>query len=592
MTKFFEVINVSATHIYHSALELSPLSSIVRRLYYHRRPTPFPRVATGIPDSWDPNITISNIGYSSESTTWSPCGQFVAVRAKEALEIRDALTLELLPTIQPTKPTSQLTGTLAYSPDGRSLACASSTAIIIWDIQTGGIAKEIQCNMNYSAPLVWSLDRRTISTTVRDWESDTSTVRRYDVASGAALPHITLQSEDEPHIWAHDESFRIMTTARDGEARTVDILEVGLALTKIESFRIRLGRGHRIDSFSPTTYRISSSVIVFDCRLLVLDVRSSEHLLMEMGDFESHCFSSDGRFFTASSMDRVHLWKYAAGHYTPWRKFPSRDSLYGLPQFSPTSSSILVRCKRLLRVWRLDIPPTAIAAHGLRFTALSRSGAYIATANNWSSTVTITNLLLPTPSQFIDTGLEIWGLVLTGNVLLVVGTGLTIAWLLTEEGAVVGVPGNGRAGPGNRIWTVSMDQLRSTDPMFLVEGQTGIINSKSNTPHVYRTQTGEVIYPSLPPFDGVGNWQDLASMYQGRHHLRYRNLDMYNEQAEDNWPISRTTLQFEGWVKDPEGKHRLWLPVEWRAFRSGDWFYDITTLQLRLSDWQSIVVKF
>jgi len=28
-TNFFEVINVSAPHIYHSALELSPLSSVV-----------------------------------------------------------------------------------------------------------------------------------------------------------------------------------------------------------------------------------------------------------------------------------------------------------------------------------------------------------------------------------------------------------------------------------------------------------------------------------------------------------------------------------------------------------------------------------
>jgi hypothetical protein len=51
VTKFFEPINVSATHIYHSALELSPLSSIVRRLYYHQRHTPFPRVA-----GWNPRF--------------------------------------------------------------------------------------------------------------------------------------------------------------------------------------------------------------------------------------------------------------------------------------------------------------------------------------------------------------------------------------------------------------------------------------------------------------------------------------------------------------------------------------------------------
>ena len=36
VTKFFEPISVSAAYIYHSALELSPLSSIIRRLYYHR----------------------------------------------------------------------------------------------------------------------------------------------------------------------------------------------------------------------------------------------------------------------------------------------------------------------------------------------------------------------------------------------------------------------------------------------------------------------------------------------------------------------------------------------------------------------------
>jgi hypothetical protein len=54
VTKFFEPINVSAAHIYHSALELSPLSSIVRRLYYHQRHTPFPRVLVGTPDIMGP----------------------------------------------------------------------------------------------------------------------------------------------------------------------------------------------------------------------------------------------------------------------------------------------------------------------------------------------------------------------------------------------------------------------------------------------------------------------------------------------------------------------------------------------------------
>ena len=592
MTKFFEVIDVSATHIYHSALELSPLSSIVRKLYYDQRPIPFPRVAVGVPDSWDPSITISNIGYSPESTTWSPCGQFVAMRTREALEIRDALTLERLPTIQPTRPTSQLMGILAYSPDGRSLACASRSAIIIWDVQTGGVAEEIRCNTNRSTPIVWSLDGRTISTTVRDLGSDISVVCRYDVASGTALPPLALQSEDRPRIWAHDESFRVMAATRDGEACTIDIFEVGSELTKIESFLIQFGgRGHRINSFSPTTYRISSSVVVPDRQLLVLDIRNSEQLLMEMGDFESHCFSSDGSLFTASTMDHVHLWKYAAGRYTPWREFPSRDSLYGLPQFSPTSSSILVRCKQVLRVWRSDVPPTPLSAHGPQFAAISRSGTHIATASDRGGTVMIFKLLSPTPSQLIDTGLEIRGLAITGNTLLVVGVGQTAAWLLTEEGTVDGVFGNRRAGPGDSSWTVLMDQWRPSDLGLFAEGQIGVIGSDSNTPHIYHTRTGGVIDSSLLPFCGVGDWWRLAVNSQGWHQLRHRDLDGRNCPAEGSLPVSRITVQ-EGWVKDPAGRHRLWLPVEQRTFRNVEWFDDVATLQLRLSDWQSVIIKF
>src|SRR5882757_1608224 len=78
VTNFFEVINVSATHIYHSALELSPLSSTVRKLYYYQRPHPSPRVVIGVPDSWDPSTAASPRHSHCLSPTWSPCGQLIA----------------------------------------------------------------------------------------------------------------------------------------------------------------------------------------------------------------------------------------------------------------------------------------------------------------------------------------------------------------------------------------------------------------------------------------------------------------------------------------------------------------------------------
>ena len=103
VTTFFEPIEVSATHVYHSALELSPLSSIIRKFYYHQRPHPSPRVVIGIPDSWDPSTSVSTKHSRYLSSTWSPCGRFVAAVTEEAMEIRDALTLELVSALQSTK---------------------------------------------------------------------------------------------------------------------------------------------------------------------------------------------------------------------------------------------------------------------------------------------------------------------------------------------------------------------------------------------------------------------------------------------------------------------------------------------------------
>ena len=140
MTKFFEPINVSAAHIYHSALELSPLSSIVRRFYYRQRHSRLPRVVVGTPDAWNESVHLPGLSYYS-SSTWSPCGRFIAARTRETVEIRDPLSSELLSTLP--KSDVHHTGGLAYSPDGRSLASLSDTSLTIWDIQTGGVAREV-----------------------------------------------------------------------------------------------------------------------------------------------------------------------------------------------------------------------------------------------------------------------------------------------------------------------------------------------------------------------------------------------------------------------------------------------------------------
>jgi len=583
-TKFFEVISTSATHIYHSALELSPLSSTVRRLYYHQRPTPLPRVVAGAQDSWDQSIVYSNKDYKYESCAWSPCSQFFATRAGNTVEIWDPLTFESLSTL--TNSGDHLFGELAYSPDGRSLACLLDTALIIWDIQTGGVAKRTERSTIHSSSLLWSLDGNSIGIMMM-WGFGTDTrhcvLDTYCVASGTTRPHGSLRSSGESHFWAHKETFRIMTTTQDGEALTVNIFEAGSTLTNVESFSVQC-RGRNVKSFSPTTHRVSMST---RGQLVILDVRNSGRLLNETGEFRSHCFSSDGNLFAASPKGVIRVWQYTSDCYTPWREFPCQDTSDNHPsrrfslRFSPAFSSILGLFRDVLQVWRLSDRPTTPPYDHRQLAVISHDGTYVATAHKGQRTITITNPLSRTPPHFIDAYRNVQALVLTGSVLLAVCYETIVAWCLTEEGAVDGVICGRRADQSDSVWTIPRPPNYAPELMFAVEGRIGAIKRYSSAPHVYHTGTGEVLQGVQVPSPVDGQLYSLAKVCEGRHHLQYRRLAVYDGRPADDWPLSRTTLQ-EGWVKDPEGKHRLWLPFEWRTYSDGDWLYEITTLQLKI----------
>ena len=589
VTKFFEVINVSAAHIYHSALELCPVSSIIRKLYYHRRVTHLPKVAIGTPESWDPTIGISGKDRYDGLCTWSPCGRFVAAQTGKAVEIRNQLTLELITTLQPTETIPHLTGPLVYSPDGRSIACASNIAIIIWDIQTGGVAKEIRCSSN-NISLAWSSDGRTICT-IDSEDQLTFIVHTYNVSSGAVLSLGSLQrSGDNPHLWPYCASFRVMMTGGRHHHDTINIFEVGSTLTEIQSFIFPPSERSeaKIKSFSPATHHISISD---DRTLRIWDIRKSERLLIKTGCFLSHCFSLDGSHFAATQESGGVIWKHDSGRYIPWKGFRCR-SLSNYPlQFSPTLSSILGHSGDILQVWRLDELHAAFETPRRRHVGLSRSGARAASARDLGNTVMIVDLLAQTPPQFIDTDVAIEGLVITGNVLLVVGLGELVAWLLTEEGLVDDVIGDRRVDRSDSIWIKPRALPRSDPWMFSVEGQVGAVKSNGNALHVYRTDTGEVLHPTQAPQHFSGRWYPPSDALCGQDYLRYHNLSQCDTPSEDSWQTSRATLR-EGWVKDPEGKHRLWVPAEWRAdWDPTDWRQDITT-QFSILGGRPVLIKF
>ena len=598
VTNFFDVIKVSATHIYHSALELSPLSSVVRRFYYSQQPHPLPIVLTGVPDLWDDVMASVSIElpiyqpFTGSPFTWSPCGHFVAGVINGTVEIRGALTLNLLSTLQSAG--VAIGSRLTYSPDGHSLACCSYTAIIIWDTQTGGVVRKIDCGAtNMVLELVWSLDGNMISI-ISQAMIGAFTVHIYEIVSSTMQSFSEVDSRHNVCLWAHDKSFRAMTTTRDDKGSMINIYEVGSTLTKVEQFHFQSYLFNEV--FSPTTYRIAFHD---PDKLLILNVHNSEVLLQESGLHHYATFSPDGNFVAAVIGGRLLIWRYTSGHYTRWREFQQKPDFF---QFSPTSPSILSCKGPLLSVAHLDHSPAAptiesgATIHRVPLDAYHSHGTYIAMTHHGESAITITNLCSqnPSPSQFIDTSLEILAIVLTGNVLLVRDLNTVVAWLLTEEGVLGGTFGERRMDRSDSLWDVQFqaDNWGLFDDLkFWVEGEIAVVMWYSDLICGYHTKTGEILNLSGAHLNSEGYRFDCSEDSRGPNHYHSDSYKLH-EPPECRWPVPGAIFQ-EGWVKDPEGKHRLWLPPRWRLpWIHTEWFDRVTTLRLKPGPSETVIIKF
>ena len=150
-----------------------------------------------------------------------------------------------------------------------------------------------------------------------------------------------------------------------------------------------------------------------------------------------------------------------------------------------------------------------------------------------------------------------------------------------------GVIGDRRVGRSDSIWTIPLSR-----PLLLVEGQVGVIRRDENAQCVYHTVTGELqSYATQAHQHLTGSWFPLTWAHYGQDYLCHHNFPRRNTPPEDNWQVSRATVQ-KGWVKDPEGKHRLWVPIEWRMdWDPLNWLHDVTTQFSYLGD-KLVLIKF
>ena len=138
---FFQLIQQSAQHIYHSALPLSPKSSIFSSMSLPEQT----RISDfyGRPDHWGSVVrTITSIsGWFTCITTIGrgSTAKIVGACNDGTVRIYDSVTGVLRLSLRPEFPVQEMTGL----PDGSLLVCThiGRPLITLWDIQTGGLVQ-------------------------------------------------------------------------------------------------------------------------------------------------------------------------------------------------------------------------------------------------------------------------------------------------------------------------------------------------------------------------------------------------------------------------------------------------------------------
>ncbi|KAF9643731.1 hypothetical protein BDM02DRAFT_3191288 [Thelephora ganbajun] len=599
---FFEVIDTSSPHIYHSALPLCPHQSIVRSLYEpHARP--LARIVRGLPNSWESNITAVRPHKLITATVWSPCGRFIAVPHKTGptmVKILDAVTLERITILDYPRNTLVVAGWLAFSLDTRLLTCStSSEEIITWDLQTGGLVSTIataQPRRTLYHSTTYSACGAMFATLCQS--GSTRTISIYNVLFGTPTYSHSVDGEPLDEIWTHGDCLRFATM----ESGSITTWEVGFASphapTRVESLPIPDGfNPKRAYRFHPTTSRLAFTT---EESILVWDAHDSK--LLESTDINrrllpSVSFSHDGRTFACGTKNlAIYLWKESPTGYTLHRKLISNTTVFK-PLVSPNGESIIAVGNEAIQLWRItdsitslsDIStPTFQRGRETFILGLSPDEASVVVTRMKDETVVVLDLNSGIPRLTIDTGMKVYAVGMAGSAVVVVGEGKIVTWNLPAGNDVL----NPRANVNDIILTTTFNHppfsdWQSTPTTSVSPDLRGVVMVEQGTVgagyhlHIYDVLTGqclasvEVGFCGHPCFtlDGREVWY-TAGLDDGWEIIEDGRSDIIRlKRLPRNQRRGRLTCHpprgYEvtdgGWVLSPSRKRLLWLPPSWRS---------------------------
>ena len=596
---FFEVISTSATHIYHSALPLSPRTSTVHKLYgpYAH---PLAKVVQGIPMSWEPVVATVRHHDRVTAAAWSPCSRYIAVSCSSpTIEILDAETLERLHAFEP----RSAGGWLSFTPDSRLLTQFSHDhqEVTTWDLQTGCRISTIPPTSHIPSRCfssTYSIDGKMVAVAYRDQsDGDTGTtgISTYTLLSGThTYSHHVSEGCVVAPIWTHGECLRFVTV----KPGTITVWQVGFTstntLTKVESFPAPDDVGD-----SKTAFFLPTRFLLAFTGIGIWDVRDSKLLLKIQigGSNPNMTFSADGRFFVYGDYNAgIRLWEESLTGYVLRGKLVSGIRNCWRALLSPNGKSIITPTDDETRLWRTTELITSLSSVPTQPTEpvnflleFSSDGSLAAIARLGENMATVLDLKSGNPRLVINTGVMICGLRVTGSSIVVVGEGRIITWNLPPRDHVLDV----RANIDDSVRTVMFDcptsvfgRLRSAqispdfdyavtmrregDGLDIYDMATGnhLAGTTANVgERLWITPDGREVW-DLDKLSNTG-WKIIKD---GNSHII--GLERLPENAHPSggypWtPPHGHNITKDGWIFNSRKERLMWLPYHWRACKQG-----------------------